>query len=233
MKTIQTLVLLAGFVLAAPALSQTMYKCGRVYQDRPCDDGSKGKAMGAATSSAPAPAAGAGPYEAECAQRGRDSLKVVWAREGGATLDRLLSEAKSGAERRLIQDVYRRPGAASQVQVAVHADCIAEKQKLEQDAALAAAAAVKAQREGTLPAVPSGAPAGARPAGDPVESEARRQERLAADDARRKKETCDRLGRDSERLRNRERAGGTSRDMERLANERRELNSEMSRAGCR
>src|SRR5258706_3464322 len=149
-----------AMLLCGSALSQTMYKCGRVYQDGPCADG-KGKSMGAATSEAPAAAPASGPYAAECAQRGKDSLKIVWAREGGATEERMLGEAATEPQKRLVQNVYRRRGAASQIQVAVEADCLVEKEKLEREAALAAAEAVRVLREGTPPAVPAiQAPAG-------------------------------------------------------------------------
>ncbi len=218
-----------AMLLCGSALSQTMYKCGRVYQDRPCADG-KGKSMGAATSEASAAAPASGPYAAECAQRGKDSLKIVWAREGGATEERMLGEASTSAQKRLVQDVYRKRGAASQIQVAIEADCLAEKAKLEQDAALAAAAAVRAQREGALPA-PSpqqGAPA---PVADP-EAQVRMQRQLAEQDAERKRSMCAGYNSRSESLRARERAGGNAAAMERLANERRDLSSEMSRNGC-
>jgi hypothetical protein len=42
-------VVLAGVALAAQ--SQTMYRCGNTYQDKPCDDGQKGRIVG--TTSAP------------------------------------------------------------------------------------------------------------------------------------------------------------------------------------
>jgi hypothetical protein len=143
------MLLVAGtLAIVAQAEAQTMYRCGSVYQDRPCDAGAKAKVVGSTgtAAAAPGPAQGVDP---ECMQRARDSQKIVWAREGGATEERLLSEARSGSERRLIQDVYRRPGAASTVQQRVQADCVAEKQREEQEAAVAIAAALKARREAT------------------------------------------------------------------------------------
>jgi hypothetical protein len=156
----RVMLLVAGtLAIIAQAAGQTMYRCGSVYQDRPCDAGAKAKVVGSTGSAAaaPAPAAGADP---ECMQRARDSHKIVWAREGGATEERLLSEARSASERRLIQDVYRRPGAASTVQQRVEADCVAEKQREEHEAAVAIAAALKARREGAdaPPATPHRTP---------------------------------------------------------------------------
>ncbi len=116
-----------------------MYRCGNKYQDRPCDAGQKGKAVGstgvdsASSGAAPGMPAGAGgagpaPVDVDCVQRGKDALKVVWAREGGKTKEDLASEAASSHERNLINDVYRRRGSASQVQASVEADCAVEKQ---------------------------------------------------------------------------------------------------------
>ena len=35
-----------GIVLCAPAYAQQMYRCGKQYQDRPCDDAKQGKVIG-------------------------------------------------------------------------------------------------------------------------------------------------------------------------------------------
>src|SRR6266850_5925366 len=134
---LRAMMLVTAMLLCGGALSQTLYKCGRTYQDRPCDDG-KGRSMGAATSSL---GVTSGPTDAECVQRGQDSLKIVWAREGGATEERMLAEAPTPAQRRLVQEVYRERGSASQIQSAIATGCIAQKQQIERDAALAAAAA--------------------------------------------------------------------------------------------
>src|SRR6266850_2003816 len=151
---LRAMMLVTAMLLCGSALSQTLYKCGRTYQDRPCDDG-KGTSMGAATSS---PGVTSGATDAECVQRGQDSLKIVWAREGGATEERMLAEAATPAQRRLVQEVYRKRGSASQIQSAIATDCIAQKQQIERDAALAAAAAVRRQR------ADDGSPRGIAPA---------------------------------------------------------------------
>ncbi len=225
---LRLLVPVMALLLCGSALSQTMYKCGKTYQDRPCADG-KGKSMGAATSDTPAATATTGPYAAECAQRGKDSLKIAWAREGGATEERMLGEATTAAQRKLVQDVYRKRGAASQIQVAIEADCVAEKEKLERDAALAAAAAVRAQREGTLPSAPSSMGA---PSSVPSQTAPDPRQQAAADEAERKKKTCARLNSDMEDLRTQERRGGSAATMERLAESRRRLSAQITREGC-
>src|ERR1044071_8732671 len=125
------LALLGSLLMAAQAEAQTMYRCGSVYQDRPCDAGKAGKVVGS-TGTAGAAATSSGDVDPECLQRGKDSQKTVGAREGGATQERLLSEASSPNERRLIQNAYRRPGAATTVQAAGEAHCAAEKGPAEQ-----------------------------------------------------------------------------------------------------
>ena len=229
MRMATRLIVLTGMALVcAQAQSQTMYRCGKAYQDRPCAAGQAGKAIGSTgTGAAPAREAGA---DADCVQRGQDSLKIVWSREGGATEERLLSEAGTPAQKRLVRDVYRRPGAASTVRPAVEADCMAEKLKLEQDAAIAAAAAVRAQREGGTPPSPAGRPS-ARPAADPA-ADARRLAQRQADEAENKKRLCAQYSSQMDNLRSRERVGGSTETMERLADSRRQLQAQMSSKGC-
>ena len=225
------LLLLGGLLIGAQAQAQTMYRCGSVYQDRPCDAGKKGKAVGSTGTGAAAPQAGGA--DAECVQRGRDSNKVIWAREGGATQERLLSEAKTGNERRLIQDVYRRPGAPSTVQAAVEADCMAEKQQEALDLAVGMAAALKAQREGKMgaPAAPSAQ--GVAPDPQAQERAAQRAQQQQADnDADKKRKQCAAYNEWMERLRTEERAGGSAQTMDRLNADRRNLRERMSKAGC-
>jgi hypothetical protein len=228
MRMAMRVAVLAGMALVcAQAQSQTMYRCGKVYQDRPCDAGQAGKAIGS-TGTGAAPAA-SGTADAECVQRGRDSLKIVWSREGGATEERLVSEASTPAQKRLVRDVYRRPGAASTVQAAVEADCVAEKRKREEDAAMAAAAAILRARDGTPPS-PAAQPA-APPAADPATAPRRtvhRQE-IGADN---KKEVCAGYNAQMESLRAEERSGATAKGMDRINESRRKLRDQMSRAGC-
>jgi hypothetical protein len=207
MKGAMLVVIAATALACAPAQSQTMYKCGKVYQDRPCDGGQKGRAIGSTGAAAPASQPGAA--DAECAQRGRDSLKIVWSREGGATEERLVAEASTAEQKRLVHEVYRRPGAASTVQAAVVADCVAEKQKLELDAALAAAAAEP----------------------DPA-AEARLRAERDAEQAETKKRVCAQYQAQQDDLRSRERAGGNVQAMESLNTARRRLRERMSASGC-
>ena len=228
----RSLLLVSGSLLIAlQAQAQTMYRCGSVYQDRPCDAGKTGKVVGSTGTGDSPSASSASGIDPECMQRGKDSNRVVWAREGGATEERLLSEASSARERRVIQNAYRRPGAATTVQAAVEADCVAEKQREEQQAAIAIAAALKAQREG------GGAPAqlSAQPGADPRAREQAAQiaaQERAQRDTDYKKRECARYGDEMDSLRRAERAGGSAARMDSLNEQRRNLRDRMGKAGC-
>jgi hypothetical protein len=223
------LALAGSLMISAQAESQTMYRCGSVYQDRPCDAGKAGRVVGGAAAAGPATTQSSG-VDPECVQRGRDSNKIVWAREGGASEERLLSEASSAKARRLIQNAYRRPGAATTVQAAVEADCVAEKRREEQENAIALAAALKAQKEG------AGAPTqllqpGAAPAGQDQAVQIAAQQR-AEREAGQKQAQCARYRDDMESLVRQERAGGSASRMDSLNDQRRSLRERMSRTGC-
>lgn len=221
--------LITALLVCAPGYAQMMYRCGNKYQDRPCDAGQKGKAVGSASFGAAEASTG----DAQCAQRGKDSLKIVWAREGGATQERLVSEAGTSQEKRFVADVYRRRGSAAQVQAAVESDCVAEKQKEAEANALAIAAAkaradLRETRGDPQPAPPVPT---SQPGSDAGAAERAKQER-AAQEASAKKATCASFNSQMEDLRSRERAGGTVRMMERLADERRQLQGRMTSSGC-
>ena len=222
------LALAAGLLIAGQAQAQNMYRCGSVYQDRPCDAGKAGKVVGSTGTAGPA-ATPSGDVDLECVQRGKDSQKIVWAREGGATQERLLSEASSPNERRLIQNAYRRPGAASTVQAAVEADCVAEKRREEQETAIAVAAALKARREGgdAPQSLQPGANAGAQEQAVQIAAQERAQR-----EADQKKRQCARYSQDMESLVRQGRAGGSASTMDSLNEQRRSLRDRMSATGC-
>jgi hypothetical protein len=224
----QCLVLAAGLFVCAQGYGQTMFRCGNKYQDRPCDAGQKGKVVGS-TGVGAASAAASG--DAQCAQRGKDALKIVWSREGGATQERLESEASSGQQRRFVRDVYSRRGSASQVQAAVEADCVVEKQKEAEANALAIAAAKARGDVSEMRGEPAGGSPSigmSQPAPDPAAAERAKQER----DAERKKRTCASLNDSMESLTARERRGGSAGVMDAMRGERRSLQSQLSKNSC-
>lgn len=208
-----------------------MYRCGSAYQDRPCDGDQPGKPVagagskaGAADSSA---AASSGPaVDPACAQRGIDSQKIVWSREGGATEEKLLSEETNPARKRLIADVYRVRGSAPQVRARIEAECQAEMAEKAKALALHEAM-VKA---GVQPAT------GAASAGPGPEEKAaaarlqaqKEEQRVAAE----KKSRCGSLNAQLDSIRERQRAGGSGAYMDSLNSQRRDVDRDMRSAGC-
>jgi hypothetical protein len=113
---------LALMSICGTALAQNMVKCGSIYQDHPCDNGQSGKVIGKMNNGDNATKTSS---DALCAQRGIDAQKMVWAREGGATQERMMQEYNY--DRKLVLEVYGNRGSAPEVRAAVEANCIAEK----------------------------------------------------------------------------------------------------------
>lgn len=232
--------LVASLFVCTEGFGQTMYRCGSKYQDRPCDAGQKGRAVGSTgVDSGPAPggapgAGGAGAArspDAQCVQLGQDALKIVWSREGGATQERLESEAKSARERNFVRDVYGRRGSAPQVQAAVQADCVAERERAAQAAAVLEAAGLKPRGEQSETSPGS---VGSRPpsAEEIQAAERQRAQAAAVRDAEGKKRVCAGLNTSMSDLSARERRGGSAGTMDAMREERRSLQSQMSSNGC-
>ena len=217
---------------SVPAVAgQTMYRCGNNYQDTPCEGGGQmkriGKTSAAVQPEAQATAEAQAPVDAECASRGQSSLKIVWAREAGATLERQLGEATTPRQRRLVTSVYEKRGSAPSIRSQIEAECQAEQEKLKQAQALAMAAA-KLQ-EG----LPQDAPA----ASSLVTSservpEVRRSAQTASTGEAGKSASCVRLRDSMESLRQQQRAGGNAAAMERMSQQKRNLESVMRTNGC-
>ncbi len=202
-----------------------MYRCGKQYQDRPCDAGQQGRAVGSATSGQPGVPATS---DAECAQRGSDAVKFVWAREAGATADRQISDidakpasaAVKAYEKDLVAEVYRRRGTAPEIRASIQSDCIAEKEKRLR------------YGEGAAPA-PSAVPASSGPSEDDLRmAEERRRQADAARAEERRKRTCASLNDSLEANRNEARAGGSASHMDSLRARERGLHSRMRENGC-
>lgn len=208
--------LLAG--VAASAHAQKMYRCGSTYQDRPCAGEQQGKVIGSTGTSRPAAAPAADPY---CVQRGEQAQKIMWAKEAGRTEEMQLSASSHPEERKLIGEVYRKRGSSVEVRAAIEADCVAERQRAAQAAAMVEAAA---KLQGQNAPVPAPAPAQA-PAADP--DAATRQQEAAA-----KKARCDRFAARLDNIRNSQRAGGSGAMMDRLRQQQRETERERDAAGC-
>jgi hypothetical protein len=146
--------LMAGLVsaLCAPALAGgTMFRCGSSYQDRPCDGGQPSKVVGSSGARQQNTTAVPSAVDGDCADRGNRAKQIVWAKESGKTADVQMASATSEDERRLITEVYRQRGSSLDVQNAIQADCMAQKERAAQAAAMMEAAS-QLQSQGKPPA---------------------------------------------------------------------------------
>jgi hypothetical protein len=221
--------LLGGMLFSASAGAQTMYRCGNKYQDRPCDAGQQGKAIGSTGTSSQA---ASGSTDAECAQRRTDAQKMMWAREAGTTAEVMLAEletqrisaSQKAQQRKLVLAVYQKRGTAPEVAAAIAADCMAEKERAAQAAALAAEI-MKAQGQGQVqPAAPAGTQSQA--------SGASQGQDAAAAQAAQKKAQCDSLNAQLESNSSNARAGGSPATMDRYNREREVIHGKRRDAGC-
>lgn len=219
----------------SPAHAQKMYRCGNSFQDVPCAGAQQGKVVGSVGTPS-AGGASAPAKDGQCAQRGIDAQKIVWMRDNGASKDRQISDldsksisdARRQEETRLIESVYRKRGSAPEMRVAIEAECIAEKERFAQAAALAAAAL---RLQGDASAAP---PAPARAGGDPdlARLQARQSEEINSNEDSFKASRCADVARQVESLRREERAGGSVSTMNRLNERRRALDDRRRSEGC-
>lgn len=221
---------MAFFVLAlpfsAPSHAQRMYRCGNVYQDRPCEDAQAGKEL-RHTGVAPTPLASAS-TDSQCRQRGLDSQKVVWARQSGALADKLMGEARTEEEQTLIADVYRLPrGSAPEVRAAIEAECVAAKKQLALANAAAMAAAMAAQGNKPTATPAARADSDAKTAGDQ-----RSEDAVSRNVADSRKALCSSFNAQIEDIKKSQRGGGNVATMELLGQRLTDVNVEKRRAGC-
>jgi hypothetical protein len=177
--TMPRLVAGAALVLVCvSAKAQTLYRCGATYQDRPCDTTANQKVLGAPSAARPQSSGGvdtdsaaSGATDRRCRERGIQAEKIMWAREGGATLAQQLADPSHPVNSALASDVYQRRGSAAEVRRAVEKDCGIEAARAMEAARLNAAASAIAGQSGrdmdSMPKAvdPGQAPAGAAPAG--------------------------------------------------------------------
>lgn len=230
-------VLIGAVALMWPMLhahAQKMYRCGNSFQDQPCAGAQQGKVVG--NMGTPTAAASTQAKDGQCTQRGADALKIVWMRDSGALKERQISDLDSNSAfagrreegRQLIESVYSKRGSAPEVRAAIEAECIADKERYAQAAALAAAAL---KLQGGVPVAPT---ASSRGAGEPdlARLEARQREEIAANEESYKKSRCADLARQSDSLRRQERAGGSVGTMVRLNDLRRSIDEKQRSEGC-
>ena len=247
---------LLALSLAAPA--HALYRCGNTFQDKPCVAGVTetpvnpalrlAKSQAAATAApGTAPGAGAAParaaglsFAAVCAQMGVDAQRVVWNREGGATQESQISALAGLGPRgdmvKVIESVYNRRGSAPEIRSAIEAECLVEKQRqadaaamlrsLNEQAGNSPSATPTTSATPSAPAAPSATGAATADAG--AKPQAAGEMSAAADP----KTACPGLKSQDESLKSRMRAGGSAGAMEAYQVQRRRLDKALLDARC-
>ena len=224
---------LPGLILVLTAgASHAVYRCGNVFQDRPCDGAAvQAGPPRAAAAIAPAAAAESGertsPFAAACARLGKGAQDIAWRRETGALREDQLLKTASGfssqEHARLVDAVYARRASSLEIRNAVEAECRVEKQT-----AADATAAVNALRNAA-----AGGIGGATDSEPPSSGPNRPAPRAAvANSAPADQAQCANLRVRLAANGDKARAGGDMTSMERLRSERRELEGKLGGTRC-
>lgn len=249
MKPAFQCVLAAALVLSS-AQALALFRCGNVFQDKPCESGPEirlspsGRPItgpaptrapaAPAAAALPAPAA-AGPapnFAVVCARVGDQAQRMVWKREGGVSQEQQLAERSTtlsaGEHAKAVRDVYARRGTAPEIKAALEAQCVTDRQKEFEASEMLALLRKQAGETGTIaaaPAAPAAAPGNTVGADNAQASPALAGTKPSA--AR-----CKGLRQSIDDANSRLRQGGSGRTMESLQNERRDAEASLRSAGC-
>lgn len=210
--------IVVAMVIAMPLQAQTLYRCGKSFQDRPCDTGTQGKVVSV---SAQMQTQASSAVDMGCVARGDRAKRIMWAREVGKTKEDQIASSTSARDRNLINEVYQMRGTSNDVGAAIETKCVADKER----AAQAAAAVLALQPEqGTSAnaqplAVEQAAPV--KPASDQVVA-----------NAASKKQRCDSLNSQLQDIKNSERGGGSASAMDSMRSRRRAVEAQLQGEGC-
>jgi hypothetical protein len=223
LKSVLSLVMILMALTPGIASAQKLYRCGNVYQDKPCEKAEPTKILSG--SAGPAVIANRN-VDLSCSQRGAAAQKIMWAREVGKTLDDQLQSDAGTYGPELIQDVYRRRGNSAEVRVAIEDDCMAEKAKAAQTTAMMEAAGLlkakqSASAAGKETPVATTAPAAPLPTAP-----------LPTADATNKKVLCEALSAQLKTTQDKQRKGGVAPLMEQLNDQRREIEKSQKAFSC-
>lgn len=197
------------------ASAQSLYRCGNTYQDKPCEKGDQkvvGVNRAAAANEKPA-------LDLACSRLGEQAKKIIWMREGGALKEKLLSEANSEEQRKLIVDVYSIRGNSTDVRSAIENECMAQKAN---DRLLGKVSADTASASTPKKSAAS-------------EQKAETGKSLSANqDAndKQKKQLCSLLRNQITSARDAQRAGASADQQDTLNQQKRDLESQLKTSGC-
>lgn len=214
-------IFMMGFSVSIATSAQSLYRCGNVYQDTPCAGKEQGKEVRVTRPADTAKSANSG-IDGQCAERGTKAQKIVWAREGGATQDKMMAAAHTPEQRKLVMDVYNKRGTSNEVRSEIEAECVAEKEKAARLAALLGGA--DQQKQDT-----SSTKSEKQPAQPSQETSSRSS---SADTDAKKKRLCDALQSERENLISKQRAGGSASEQDALNQQKRDVDSKLRANQC-
>lgn len=251
---------IAALLVLASAPALAMYRCGNVFQDKPCASGTEIRlspsgrqvpAFTSAPSTAPTPVpAAASPYAPVCARAGEQAQRMVWKREAGASQEQQLADPPGVLSRseqaKLLGDVYARRGTAMEVRNAIQAECLVEKQKEGEAAELLARLRKQngesdASSASLAPSAPSIASAASAPATRSVAAAPPQAGASAAESAANRSASaggkpsaavCAGMRKTLDDANARMRQGGSGQAMESMQNDRRNAENSLRVSGC-
>ena len=236
---------LALAALLASLLSGTaqaaLFRCGNVFQDRPCDAGVQqqqlrpGGGGGGASNASASAATRASPFAAVCVRVGEHAQRIAWQREGGATLDRQVSAIPQASDRQemiaITQAVYARRGTATEIRASIEAECVQRKTEAAQ-ASEALRNLHKQAGQGVVEGAPGGTTAPA-PAVVPTAAPGAAAPGAPGTGATTAPNpACAGLRDQATAVEARLRSGGRVETMEMLQRQRRQIEKSQSEAGC-
>lgn len=215
-------IVVAASSLCAPAHAQKMYRCGNTFQDRACDANLDSNVIGNTRYSQQAPKL---VEDAQCSQRGLEAQKIMWAREAGQTAEVQLSKTETSRfSPELINAVYRKRGTALEVRAAIETDCMTERERALQAAALRQAA------DNLSP--PSRAPAAQPPQAGNKEAELKAATAREQQEAAMRKALCESITAAQKKTHDHQRTGGSADQMDALSKEMREIEKKRIESKC-
>ena len=226
--------------LMAASAAHAVYRCGNVYQDRPCDDKGPQTHLTPGMKNTPAPGGTASPAAAApsqfaevCSRIGQDAQKVVWKREGGATQEKQMAELPNTGNRAeaaaIIESVYRKRGSAPEIRAAVEAECVAQKQQAADTAAAIRALQTQQAQQGGMAAAPAStaAPAASGAGANPPAAAPQKTSLPAGPSS-----SCPSWRSELDSINAEFRKGGSAARMEQLQNRRRDTEKSLRDGRC-
>ncbi|MFZ6744024.1 hypothetical protein ACO0LC_12410 [Undibacterium sp. JH2W] len=205
----------AGLGVSSNTHAQNLYRCGSTYQDKPCDNGQTGQII----KKNPSPSlSDKPPLDANCIRRGEEAKKIIWMKEAGAFQDKLLADAKTSEQRKIIADVYAQRGNSNDIRLKIESDCMADKDSERKLGVRPGDEDLKRQEAAERKAAN----------GDKAKDNTKPE----ADDAARLQKLCEGVRKKITAAQNAQRSGGTAQEMENLAESKREVEKMLKEMGC-